>query len=150
MIERIRAIQRRGARGDAPRAPRWPMIVLRTPKGWTGPKRSTASRRRDRGARTRCRSADVRGIPRTLRQLERWLRSYRPEELFDDAGGLRPELAALAPRGRGAWAPTRTRTAALLLQDLRLPDFRDYAVAVPDPGTSRPRRRGVLGRSCAT
>ena len=78
------------------------MIVLRTPKGWTGPRRSTASRSRAPGARIRCRSRRRATNAEHLRQLEDWLRSYRPEELFDEAGALVPELAALAPRATGA------------------------------------------------
>ena len=103
-------------------------------------------------ARTRCRSPTSARRPEHLAQLEEWMRSYRPEELFDEDGALvRRARARSPPRASGAWARTRTPTAALLLRDLRLPDFRDYAVDVPAPGATT--RRGdprARRRSCAT
>ena len=99
-------------RRAARRGPRWPMIVLRTPKGWTGPKEVDGKPAEGTWRAHQVPLADVRDNPEHLAQLEEWMRSYRPEELFDDEGRLVPELAELAPAASGAWAPTRTPTAA--------------------------------------
>ena len=154
-LDEIAAIQRRApASGGAAARPRWPMIVLRTPKGWTGPKEVDGL-----PAEGTFRSHQVplarprRATPSTSRQLEEWLRSYRPEELFDERRrACAPELArAGAARASGAWAPTRTPTAACCCATCELPDFRDYAVDVPDARrTRRARRRACSARSCAT
>ncbi len=125
------------------------MIMLRTPRGWTGPKRG--GRQEGRGhlaVRIRCRLSGRTHQPRTtMAQLETWLRSYRPEELFDEHGVLRPELRALAPTGR---APDEREPAVanggLLLRDLDLPDFTDYAVAVDSPAAPTAEATRVLGR----
>ena len=109
VLDEIGAIQRSAA---ATSAPRWPMIVLRTPKGWTGPKEVDGLPARARCARTRCRSRSSPTTPSTSPQLEPWLRSYRPEELFDEDGALLAGARrARAARASGGWAPTRTRTA---------------------------------------
>ena len=145
-LDEIAEIQRRarGARRSCA-GPRWPMIVLRTPKGWTGPRRSTACRSRAPGARTRCRWPTCATTPEHLRVLEDWLRSYRPEELFDDEGRLVPELAELAPQGERRMSANPHANGGALLRDLVLPDFRDYAVEVPEPGTTSSEATRVLG-----
>ena len=146
VIAEIRAIQRRRARRTATaKRPRWPMIVLRTPKGWTGPKEVDGKQDRRHLALAPGAVRRHGSKPEHLKLLEDWMKSYRPEELFDASGTLQAGArGARADRRRGAWAPIRTPTAALLLQaTCDMPDFRDYAVEVPQPGGGdRPRRRG--------
>jgi xylulose-5-phosphate/fructose-6-phosphate phosphoketolase len=132
-IGEITAIQQKArATGDAGR-PSWPMIVLRTPKGWTGP--ATVDGKPVEGTfRSHQVPMGEMDRPEHLRLLERWLRSYKPDELFEPTGALRPELRALAPTGpRRMGANPHTNGSAL--RDLRLPDFRQYAVKVPAPGS---------------
>ena len=145
VIGEIHAIQRRArVDGDLTR-PAWPAIVLRTPKGWTGPKVVDGLPVEGTWRAHQVPIAEARTNPEHLAQLEAWMRSYRPEELFDPAGTLIPELAQLAPRGERRMSANPHANGGLLLRDLQLPDFRDYAVAVPAPGaeTSEPTR--VLG-----
>jgi xylulose-5-phosphate/fructose-6-phosphate phosphoketolase len=146
-IENIRAIQR-GARttGRIERA-RWPMIVLDSPKGWTGPK--VVNGRRIEGTfRSHQIPLDVSPTsdPRHLALLEEWLSSYRPEELFDGNGRLRSELAELAPEGDRRMGANPHANGGILLRDLRMPDFRDHAVSVPAPGIRGIGDTHVLGR----
>jgi xylulose-5-phosphate/fructose-6-phosphate phosphoketolase len=141
----IRAIQE-GARerGETGR-PSWPMIVLRTPKGWTGPKEVDGLPAEGSFRSHQVPLADVRGRPDHLAQLEEWLRSYRPAELFDEAGALRAEIAALAPSGEKRMGANPHANGGLLLRELELPDFRSYAVDVPAPGASTSEATRVLG-----
>jgi xylulose-5-phosphate/fructose-6-phosphate phosphoketolase len=137
-LDDIRTIQE-SARGSGPaERPRWPMIVLRTPKGWTGPGEATP-------AAHQVPLAGLAQDPEHLRQLEAWMRSYRPEELFDESGTLIPELQDLAPDGEKRMGASPHANGGLLLRDLRLPDFRDYAVEVPQPATSSSEATRVLG-----
>ncbi len=136
VLTEIRRIQAAARRRGAARAvrPRWPMIVPRTPKGWTGPK--TVDGKRVEGT-FRSHQVPLDGLhdnPAHLRLLERWMKSYRPGELFDAAGRLRPEIAALAPMGARRMGANPHANGGLLLRDLRLPDFRKYAVKVLSPG----------------
>ena len=137
VIEEIAAIQRAAREGRSTERPRWPMIVLRTPKGWTGPE---GGRRPADGGHLPlppgAPGARCARTPSTCALLEAWLRSYRPEELFDADGALVPELAALPPRSYRRMSANPHANGGLLLQDLSLPDFRDYAVEVPRPGAS--------------
>ncbi len=134
---------------------RWPMIVLRTPKGWTGPKIVDGLPVEGTWRAHQIPIADVRANPEHLRQLEEWLRSYRPEELFDDGGSPRAELLGLVPGGDARLGSSPHANGGLLLKDLDLPDFGDYAAPVPAPGahTSEPTRvlggflRDVMARS---
>jgi len=148
VIAEIRAIQRR-AREDGdlnPQArPAWPMIVLRTPKGWTGPKVVDGLPVEGTWRAHQVPLAAARQNPEHLAQLEQWLRSYHAEELFDADGALIPELAALAPRGARRMGANPHANGGLLLRDLRLPDFRDYAVDVPAPGATSSEATRVLG-----
>ncbi len=139
-----REANRPGEAGE-PSRPRWPMIVLRTPKGWTGPKEVDGLTAEGSFRSHQVPIADVRNNPEHLAQLEQWLHSYRPEELFDEGGALRLEYAALAPQGRRRMSANPHANGGLLLRELELPDFRDYAVAVSEPTahTSEPTR--VLG-----
>jgi xylulose-5-phosphate/fructose-6-phosphate phosphoketolase len=125
--------------------PRWPMIVLRTPKGWTGPKVVDGLPAEGSFRSHQVPLADLATKPEHLAQLEEWMRSYRAEELFDERGALRPELAELAPRGERRMGANPHANGGLLLRDLEMPDFRDYAVAVPQPGTGATEATRVLG-----
>jgi xylulose-5-phosphate/fructose-6-phosphate phosphoketolase len=141
-IARIRAA---AAAGDGPQRPHWPMIVLRTPKGWTGPKEVDGLPAEGSFRSHQVPLAQFAEHPEHLRALEHWMRSYRPHELFDERGALRAELAALAPEGERRMGANPHANGGLLLRDLRLPDFRDYAVEVPAPATVSSEATRVLG-----
>jgi xylulose-5-phosphate/fructose-6-phosphate phosphoketolase len=144
-LDEIAAIQRRAREdGDLSR-PRWPLIVLRTPKGWTGPKEVDGLPAEGSFRSHQVPLAEVRTNPEHRAQLEEWLRSYRPLELFDEDGALRQELAALAPAGERRMGSNPHANGGLLLHDLELPDFRDYAVAVRSPATTSSEATRVLG-----
>jgi xylulose-5-phosphate/fructose-6-phosphate phosphoketolase len=144
-LDEIAAIQRRAREdGDLSR-PRWPLIVLRTPKGWTGPKEVDGLPAEGSFRSHQVPLAEVRTNPEHRAQLEEWLRSYRPLELFDEGGALRQELAALAPVGERRMGSNPHANGGLLLHDLELPDFRDYAVAVRSPATTSSEATRVLG-----
>src|SRR5205085_6379706 len=125
--------------------PRWPMIVLRTPKGWTGPKTVDGLPTEGSFRSHQVPLARVREDPEHLAALEAWLRSYRPHELFDDGGALRPELRALAPRGERRMGANPHANGGLLLRDLELPDFRRYAVDVTAPARATSEATRLLG-----
>ena len=144
-IAAIRETQRRARQGGAPERPRWPMIVLRSPKGWTGPRMVDGHQVEGTWRAHQVPLADVRDNPDNLAQLETWLRGYRPEELFNDEGRLVESLRALAPEGRRRMGSNPHANGGLLRRDLRLPDFRDYAVAVARPGTVRAMNTRPLG-----
>jgi xylulose-5-phosphate/fructose-6-phosphate phosphoketolase len=144
-LAEIRAIQERARAGGDGERVRWPMIVLRTPKGWTGPAEVDGKQVEGTWRSHQVPLAEVRTNPAHLRQLEAWLRSYRPEELFGSDGAPRAELLGLVPEGPLRLGASPHANGGVLLRDLMLPDFRDYAVEVPAPGarTSEPTR--VLG-----
>jgi xylulose-5-phosphate/fructose-6-phosphate phosphoketolase len=141
-IEHIQAAARSGGNGSRPH---WPMIVLRTPKGWTGPKEVDGLPVEGTWRSHQVPMTDVRDNPEHMRLLEEWMRSYRPEELFDDEGRLVPELAELPPRGERRMSANPIANGGMLLRDLVLPDFRPYAVDVPAPGRTRSEATRVLG-----
>jgi len=144
-MDEIAEIQR-AARVDAqPSRPRWPVIILRSPKGWTGPKEVDGLPAEGSFRSHQVPMSDVREKPEHLAILERWLRSYRPDELFDASGALRPDLADLPPRGARRMSANPHANGGLLLRDLALPDFRDYAVAVERPATTSSEATKVLG-----
>src|SRR5216683_4476617 len=145
VFEEIAEIQRQAREDGRIERPRWPMIVLRTPKGWTGPKEVDGLPSEGTWRAHQVPLAEIATNPEHLRQLEQWLRSYKPEELFDASGGLRPELATLAPSGTRRMSDNPHANGGLLLADLRIPDFRDYAVPVPQPGASSGEATRVLG-----
>jgi xylulose-5-phosphate/fructose-6-phosphate phosphoketolase len=148
-IDDIRTIQDGARRHGQPARPRWPMIVLATPKGWTGPKVVDGQRIEGTFRSHQVPLSDPRKNAEHRRQLEAWLKSYRPEELFDDRGALRAELAALAPRGPRRMGANPHANGGLLLTDLRMPDFRTYAVTVDAPGSVDAEDTRVLGRFLA-
>ncbi|MEI7037419.1 phosphoketolase family protein [Fulvimonas yonginensis] len=143
----IREIQRtaRATPDRPPPRPRWPMIVFRTPKGWTGPK--VVDGLPVEGT-WRAHQVPLKGFddPAHVRMLEEWLLSYRPRELFDEEGRLRPELAELAPTGRRRMGANPHANGGILLEPLTLPHYRDYAVQMEGPGTVRAESTRVLGR----
>jgi xylulose-5-phosphate/fructose-6-phosphate phosphoketolase len=133
-IGEIRAIWARARSGGAVERPRWPMIVLRSPKGWTGPKTIGGHQVEGSWRSHQVPFSDVRANPANLQLLADWMRGYRPEELFDGQGRLRPELKALAPTGTRRMSANPHANGGLLRKDLKLPDFRRYAVDVPQAG----------------
>jgi xylulose-5-phosphate/fructose-6-phosphate phosphoketolase len=159
VVDRIAAIQHHARTGDpAPVAagdavagddgagrPAWPMIVLRTPKGWTGPKEVDGLPVEGTFRAHQVPLAETRTNDTHRAMLEQWMRSYRPEELFDKTGRLTAELRALAPRGQRRMSANPHANGGLLLRDLAMPDFRDYAVAVTHPGTGLSEATRVLG-----
>ena len=141
-IQRIQEYAR--STGDVTR-PRWPMIVLRSPKGWTGPKEVDGKPLEGCWRAHQVPIAVHDGAPGRVQELEQWLKSYRPEELFDENGTLIPELQALAPKGNRRMGANPHANGGLLLRDLRTPDFRDYAVDVPQPGAVEAQDMTVMG-----
>jgi xylulose-5-phosphate/fructose-6-phosphate phosphoketolase len=141
----IRRIQSEARRTGAARRPRWPMIVLRSPKGWTGPKQVGGKAVEGYWRAHQVPLADVRENPDSLRQLEAWLRSYRPDELFDDTGCLVERLRSLAPAGDRRMSANPHANGGRLRRALRLPDFRDYAVPVESPGAGGHENTRPLG-----
>jgi xylulose-5-phosphate/fructose-6-phosphate phosphoketolase len=144
-LDQIAEIQRAAREGRAGPRPSWPMIVLRTPKGWTGPKKVDGLQVEGTYRAHQVPVADFKEHPDHIQILEAWLRSYRPHELFSDSGGLRPELAALPPEGARRMSANPHANGGILLQDLRLPDFRHYAVEVSKPGSTFSEATRVLG-----
>jgi xylulose-5-phosphate/fructose-6-phosphate phosphoketolase len=143
-IRRIQAVARRS--GAAVERPRWPMIVLASPKGWTGPKVIDGKANEGTFRSHQVPLTDPAKNPEHLRQLEDWLRSYRPDELFDAQGRLTPELAALAPSGERRMGANPNANGGVLLRDLRMPDFTEYAVDVPKPGIKGIGDTHIVGR----
>jgi xylulose-5-phosphate/fructose-6-phosphate phosphoketolase len=145
-IEDIRRIQSNARHNNDTTRPRWPMIVLRSPKGWTGPKvvdgLPVEGTFRSHQVPLLVDSAH----PEHVGQLESWMKSYRPEELFDERGRLRPELAELAPKGDRRMGANPHANGGILLRDLHMPDFHDHAVKVPAPGAVEAQDTQVLGR----
>ncbi|HEX4777662.1 MAG TPA: phosphoketolase family protein, partial [Acidimicrobiia bacterium] len=141
----IRDIQSRARSGGDHARVHWPMIVLRTPKGWTGPKLVDGEPVEGTWRSHQVPLAEVRTRPDHLALLEDWMRSYRPEELFDATGAPVPEVADLHPAGERRMSATPHANGGLLLRDLRMPEFRDYAVEVDAPGTGAVESTRVLG-----
>jgi len=146
VTEQIRQIQSDARERGKTERPRWPMIVLASPKGWTGPKLIDGKPNEGTFRSHQVPLSDPSKSPEHLRQLEEWLRSYRPEELFDEQGRLMPELAALAPSGTRRMGANPNANGGMLLRDLRMPDFTDYAVEVAKPGILGIGDTHVLGR----
>jgi xylulose-5-phosphate/fructose-6-phosphate phosphoketolase len=145
VIEEIQRIQRAAREQGKVERPRWPMIVLASPKGWTGPKIVNGKKNEGSYRAHQVPLTDPAKNPEHLAQLESWLRSYRPQELFDAKGKLKPELAALAPLGERRMGANPHANGGSLLRDLRMPDFADYALDVPRPGVPGKGDTHVLG-----
>ncbi len=145
VIEEIHAIQRAAREGGVTERPRWPMIVLKTPKGWTGPKTIDGKQVEDTWRSHQVPMGEVRTNAANRAILETWMRGYRPEELFDANGALVPELAEFPPRSYRRMSANPHANGGLLLHDLAMPDFRDYAVDVPAPGASTSEATRILG-----
>jgi len=145
IMREIRRIQSEARAAGVTGRPRWPMIVLRSPKGWTGPKVVDGKPVEGTFRAHQVPLGGVRTNPAHLKQLEQWMRSYRPGELFDSAGRLTAELAELAPSGAGRMGANPHANGGTLLRDLRMPDFREYAVRVPAPGAVESEDTRVLG-----
>ena len=145
VADEIAEIQRRAREDGESTRPRWPMIVLVTPKGWTGPREVDGLPVEGTWRSHQVPLGEVRTRPDHLAALEQWMRSYRPEELFDEAGAPLPQTVAIAPEGDRRMGANPNANGGLLLRDLELPDFRAYAVGVDAPGTKRAEATRVLG-----
>ncbi|MDH4081865.1 MAG: phosphoketolase family protein, partial [Nitrospira sp.] len=140
----IERIKDDAGRNGSTKRPLWPMIVLRTPKGWTCPPEIDGKRTEDYWRSHQVPMGDM-DKPAHIKILERWMKSYKPHELFDKTGALRPELAELAPKGNRRMSANPHANGGLLLRDLRLPDFREYAVKIPGPGVLEVESTRVMG-----
>jgi xylulose-5-phosphate/fructose-6-phosphate phosphoketolase len=144
-LDRIEEIQRSARLHGVTTRPTWPMIVFRSPKGWTGPSEVDGLPVEGTWRSHQVPMSDVRTNPDHLRILEDWLRSYRPEELFDDEGRLRSDLAAVAPAAERRMSANPHANGGMVLRDLSLPDFREYAFSIDKPGTKLAESTRVLG-----
>jgi xylulose-5-phosphate/fructose-6-phosphate phosphoketolase len=146
-VREIRRTQQEARRSASEvKRPRWPMVILRSPKGWTGPKEVDGHKVEGFWRAHQVPMAEMHENPSHLALLEEWLRSYRPQELFDEAGRLLPELRDLAPKGERRMGANPHANGGLLRKALRLPDFRDYAVTVDKPGTTEVGPTQILGQ----
>jgi xylulose-5-phosphate/fructose-6-phosphate phosphoketolase len=144
-VAEIAAIRKKARAGGEPVRPRWPMIVLRSPKGWTGPKTVDGRQAEGSWRSHQVPFSDMASNPAHLRLLEEWLQSYRPEELFEADGSPRADLRGLAPVGTRRMSANPHANGGLLMRDLALPDFRDYALPVAAPGTGNGESTRVMG-----
>jgi xylulose-5-phosphate/fructose-6-phosphate phosphoketolase len=151
VIAEIKKIQTRargftkGGTGEVKR-PRWPMIVLRTPKGWTCPKEIDGKRTEGYWRSHQVPMGEMHENSQHVKILEKWMKSYHPEQLFDQSGRFKPELAALAPKGERRMSANPHTNGGALLKELRLPDFRDYAVKISSPGSVNAEATQVMGK----
>mgnify|MGYP002620890019 CR=1 FL=1 len=145
VITDIREIQESARQGGELRRPRWPMIILRTPKGWTGPKEVDGKKTEGYWRSHQVPFSDMSAKSGHLKLLEQWLRSYRPEELFDEQGSLRPEIAAQAPQGARRMGANPHANGGVLLRELRRPEFQQFAVNVKRPGQAVAEATRVMG-----
>ncbi len=145
-LSEIEAIQKEARLNGFHNRPQWPMIVLKSPKGWTGPKAVDGLEMEGTFRSHQVPLSELASKPEHLRMLEQWMLSYKPEELFDENGSLRAEFAELAPRGDRRMGANPHANGGLLLKDLRMPDFCDYAVEVPVPGNVEAEATRVMGK----
>jgi len=146
VLAQIRTIQDKARTRENKSRPTWPIVILRTPKGWTGPKVVDGKQVEGSWRSHQVPLSELASRPNHLKMLEEWMKSYRPQELFDANGTLIPELAALAPRGGRRMGANPHANGGLLLRDLVMPDFREYAVHVPKPGVEVAEATRVLGQ----
>ncbi len=146
IVQEIQEIQRVARSPGAHERPRWPMIVLRTPKGWTGPRDVDGKKTEGSWRSHQVPMGEMHDNPAHVKVLEDWMRGYRPQELFEPGGQLKPELADMAPKGTRRMGANPHANGGLLLKDLRLPDFREYAVDIPRPGATTAESTRVMGR----
>ncbi|MGB7512038.1 MAG: phosphoketolase family protein, partial [Pelodictyon phaeoclathratiforme] len=144
-LDEIAEIQHEARAHGATERPLWPMIVLRSPKGWTGPKEVDGKKTEDFWRSHQVPFSAVRENPAHLALLEEWMKSYHPEELFTAEGALKPELKELAPKGQRRMGDNPHANGGLLLKSLHMPDYREYAVSVPSPGSVRAEATRVMG-----
>ena len=142
----VRAIQHDARENGFKQRPQWPLIVLRSPKGWTGPKIVDGKPTKGSFRSHQVPLSNLATNPEHLRQLEDWMRSYKPEELFDKNGSLLPELAELAPKGERRMGANPHANGGVLLKELKLPDYRDYAIDIPQCGVVEAEATRVMGR----
>jgi xylulose-5-phosphate/fructose-6-phosphate phosphoketolase len=145
VISEIQKIQNDARSSGLAKRPQWPMIILRSPKGWTGPKEVDGLKTEGFWRSHQVPLAELRTKPKHIKLLERWMKSYKPEELFDKNGRLLSELSDLAPQGSRRMGANPHANGGLLLKDLKMPDFRDYAVDVPAPGRVTAEATRVMG-----
>ena len=145
MLDRIADIQKAAREKGSTARPAWPMLIMRTPKGWTGPKFVDGKPVENTWRAHQVPFSEVRENPEHLRLLDEWMRSYKPEELFTEKGAFREELAALAPKGRRRMGMNAHANGGLLLQPLRVPNFRDFAVKIEARGKTEAESTRVLG-----
>src|SRR6516162_7436481 len=145
VIGEIKEIQADARKNGFTHRPLWPMIVFRSPKGWTGPKEVDGLKTEDYWRSHQVPMSDM-SKPEHIKILEPWMKSYKPEELFDKTGRLIPELAELPPKGEKRMSANPHTNGGLLLKDLKMPDFRDYAVEVPAPGAKDGEATRVMGK----
>ncbi|MEJ2315210.1 MAG: phosphoketolase family protein, partial [Nitrospirota bacterium] len=146
IFEEIRAIQEEAREKGKADRPRWPMIVLRSLKGWTGPKEVDGKKTEGFWRSHQVPFAEMAEKPGHVKLLEEWMKSYRPEELFDENGTLVPELRELPPKGEHRMSANPHANGGILLKGLRMPDYRDYAVDVPKPGAVQVEATRVMGK----
>jgi len=144
-LDEIAKIQKAAREDGVTERPRWPMIILRTPKGWTGPRTIDGKPMENSWRSHQVPLSEVRTNPEHLKLLDKWLHSYKPKELFDASGALIPELAELPPKGERRMSANPHANGGVLLRDLILPDFRDYGVPVKKPGTTTSEATTVAG-----
>ena len=145
-VGEIQAIQAAARNGKKGQRPRWPMIVLRSPKGWTCPKEIDGKRAEDSWRSHQVPMGEMHEKPEHIAILERWMKGYRPEELFDESGRLKQEFAELAPQGTRRMSANPHANGGLLLHDLKMPDFKAYAVEAKKPGSTEVEATRVMGR----
>jgi xylulose-5-phosphate/fructose-6-phosphate phosphoketolase len=143
-LDEIAAIQKTARSAKSVTRPQWPMIILRSPKGWTAPKEIDGLKVEGYWRAHQVPVADM-ATPEHVKVLDQWLHSYHAEELFDEEGRLRPELAALPPKGTRRMSANPHANGGLLLKPLKMPDFRDYAISVKSPGTDTAESTRVMG-----
>ena len=146
IIPEIKKIQTNARKSRPKQRPRWPMIVLRTPKGWTCPKEIDGKRTEGYWRSHQVPMGEMHENPQHVKLLEKWMKSYKPEELFDQKGGLKANLAELAPKGERRMSANPHTNGGVVLKDLRLPNFRDYAVKVTKPGAVESEATRVMGK----